>query len=96
MFGPPARFCRILISLLIFFFFTGFSTLMMHFSGIFGPPSPAPGADTSIDPFDDPAAAAAAAPFPILLMFACGATSPTFTPSNTSEYFPRPTFRRIS
>lgn len=28
--GPPARFCRILISRLIFFFLTGLSTLTMH------------------------------------------------------------------
>ena len=34
MFGPPARFCRILISRLIFFFLTGFKTLMMHFSSL--------------------------------------------------------------
>ena len=31
MFGPPERFWRILISRFIFFFFTGFSTLMTHF-----------------------------------------------------------------
>lgn len=31
MLGPPDRFCRILISRLIFFFFTGLSTLMTHF-----------------------------------------------------------------
>lgn len=31
MFGPPARFWRILISRLIFFFLTGFNTLMTHF-----------------------------------------------------------------
>jgi hypothetical protein len=31
MLGPPARFCRILISRLIFFFLTGLRTLMTHF-----------------------------------------------------------------
>ena len=31
MFGPPVRFCKILISRLIFFFFTGLRILMTHF-----------------------------------------------------------------
>ena len=30
MFGPPHRFCRILISRLIFFFLTGLRILMTH------------------------------------------------------------------
>ena len=55
MFGPPVRFCRILISRLIFFFFTGLRILITHFSLL-----------------------------------------PECTPSNTSEYLPRPTLRTTS
>jgi hypothetical protein len=33
-FGPPARFCKILISRFIFFFLTGFKTLIIHFSSV--------------------------------------------------------------
>ena len=52
---PPRRFCRILISRLIFFFFTGLRILMITFEFV-----------------------------------------RTSTPSNTSEYLPRPTFRTTS
>lgn len=52
MFGPPAKFFRILISRLIFFFFTGLRIFTTHLS---------------------------------LLV--------TLMASNTSEYFPRPSFR---
>jgi hypothetical protein len=92
MLGPPHRFCKILISRLIFFFFTGFRILTQHRDPL-----------TTLTPSKTCAGAAAEAAMAARTRNAFGArrarrarTHARSAAALTSLYLPRPILRMTS
>ena len=107
MFGPPHRFCRILISRLIFLFLTGLRILTTHLARktrVSGAAAKSQSVGrcfsraihtTTVPLRVGKWIAAAAVQVVVRKRVAQGHLSPllAFTPSNTSLYFPRPSLR---